>query len=167
MFVSFDTLPDTARIWIYQSNRKFSVEELEFIQKNLESFCDQWAAHGTPIKSSIKIFYDQFIVLAADESFTAASGCSIDTTLRLFQELETKLGCTLLDRTAIAFLEQEEVKLYSQREAKEMFTSGILNKSSLAFNNVVSLKSDLKDKWLVPVENSWIGRFLPKDIVAS
>ena len=38
MFVSFDTLPDNARIWIYQSDRKFSEKEEDFIQKNLEEW---------------------------------------------------------------------------------------------------------------------------------
>ena len=121
MFVSFDTLPDNARIWIYQSDRKFSEKEEDFIQKNLAAFCEQWAAHGAPIKSSVKVFHSQFIVLAADESFTAASGCSIDGTLRMFQDLEVKLGCTLLNRTQIAFFENEEVKLYPQKELKELF----------------------------------------------
>lgn len=167
MFVLFDTLPDTARIWIYQSNRKLTEVEMDLIQKKLTAFCEQWAAHGAPIKSSIKIFHDQFIVLAADESFNAASGCSIDSTVRVFQELEAKIGCTLFDRTQIAFLENGTVKLYSQKRLKELFSSGILNKSSLAFNNVVAVKSDIRDKWLVPVENSWMSRFLPNDTVVS
>ncbi len=167
MFVSFDILPDTARVWIYQSSRKFSETERAFILKNLEAFCEQWNAHGAPIKSSIKIFYDQFIVLAADESFNAASGCSIDSTLRLFQELEVKLGCKLLDRTQLAFFRNEQVKCYPQKELKELFASGALNKSSLTFNNVIATKRELTDQWLVPVEKSWISRFLPKDVVAS
>ncbi len=167
MFVPFDSLPDTARIWIYQSNRAFTANEIDFIQNNLSIFCEQWAAHGTPIKSAIKICYNQFIVLCADESFTPASGCSIDSTLRLFQELETKLGCSLLNRTEIAFFENGTVKLYPQKTLKELFASGILNKSSLAFNNVVATKGELAKDWLVPVEETWIKRFLPKDVVAS
>ncbi len=167
MFVPFDTLPDTSRIWIYQSNRKFSVAESDFIQKKLEAFCEQWAAHGTPIKSSIKIFYNQFMVLSADESFATASGCSIDSTVRLFQALESQLDCSLLNRTEIAFLVDGIVKLFPQKNLKEIFASGILNKSSLAFNNVVATKVDLTNNWVVPVEESWIKRYLPKDVVAS
>ena len=29
MFVPFDTLPEDSKIWIYQSNRKFSDEEIK------------------------------------------------------------------------------------------------------------------------------------------
>ncbi len=167
MFVSFDILPDTARIWIYQSGRKFTDNELDHIQEQVENFCQHWEAHGAPIRSSVKIFHHQFIVLAADESFNAASGCSIDTTLRLFQQMEAALGCTLLERTQIAFMDKEEVILYPQKGLKELFASGILNKSSLAFNNSIATKGDLASQWVVPVEKSWIRRFLPKDTVVS
>ena len=167
MFVSFDILPDTSRIWIYQSSRRFTEAEQARILEELTAFCESWVAHGAPIKSSAKIFYHQFIVLAADESFTAASGCSIDTTLRLFQEMESALGCRLMDRTQIAFMENDQVKLYPQKALKELFASGILNKSSLAFNNVVATRGELKEQWLVPVEKSWISRFLPKNVVST
>jgi hypothetical protein len=167
MFVSFDILPDSARVWIYQSNRKFTEKEQDLIRQEVENFCEHWEAHGVPIRSSVKIFHHQFIVLAADESFNTASGCSIDTTLRLFQQMEATFGCTLLDRTQIAFLENEEVKLYPQKGLKELFVSGTLNKSNLAFNNVVTSKGELNEQWLVPVEKSWIRRLLPKDTVAS
>ena len=33
MLVNFDSLPETARIWIYQCNRSFSDSELEEISK--------------------------------------------------------------------------------------------------------------------------------------
>ena len=166
MFVSFDTLPDSSRIWIYQSDRKFTEDEQREILSRVETFCEDWNAHGAPIKSSVRIFHHRFIVLAADESFTSASGCSIDTTLRLFQEIESSAGCKLLDRTLIAFMKDGEVVLYPQKELKELFGTGILNKSLLAFNNVIATKGELRDQWLVPVEKMWISRFLPKHTVA-
>ena len=167
MFVTFETLPDSARIWIYQSSRKFSDSEEKHIQKTVETFCEGWNAHGAPIRGSVKIFHRHFIVLAADESFNSTSGCSIDTTLRLFQEIEASVGCSLLDRTLIAFMEKEDVMVYPQKELKHLFSTGILNKSSLAFNNVVATKGELRDKWLLPAEKMWISRFLPKDSVAT
>ena len=33
MLTDFNNLPDTSRVWVYQSNRKFTPEELEYIQQ--------------------------------------------------------------------------------------------------------------------------------------
>ena len=36
--LDFNNLPDTSRIWVYQSNRKFTPEELEYIQAKTAIF---------------------------------------------------------------------------------------------------------------------------------
>ena len=38
MYVPFDTLPEESKIWIYQSNRKFSDEELTAIEADLREW---------------------------------------------------------------------------------------------------------------------------------
>ena len=48
MKISFEELPDQARIWIYPSNRPFTEEELERLIPSLDHFVANWAAHGTP-----------------------------------------------------------------------------------------------------------------------
>ncbi len=53
MLVNFDTLPETARIWIYQCNRSFSDSELEEISKKISVFLEEWAAHGCRFTSRI------------------------------------------------------------------------------------------------------------------
>ena len=42
MFVEFDKMPDTSRIWIYQSNREFSSEEENVIKRNTKKFIENW-----------------------------------------------------------------------------------------------------------------------------
>ena len=78
MFVPFETLPIHTRVWVYQANRKISSSEKNIISTVLTSFTQEWQVHGQPMKASFHLYYDQFIVLAADEGFNAASGCSID-----------------------------------------------------------------------------------------
>ena len=53
MLVNFDTLPETARIWIYQCNRSFSDSELEEISEKLSVFLEGWTAHGCRLTSRI------------------------------------------------------------------------------------------------------------------
>lgn len=52
MIVDFQTLPETARIWIYQCNRSFSEEEILDISKKLQTFLEGWTAHGADLKAA-------------------------------------------------------------------------------------------------------------------
>ena len=66
MFVSFNKLPDHARVWIYQSNQTFNENQISFLTKDLESFLSQWTAHNQELEASFEIPYNRFIVLAVN-----------------------------------------------------------------------------------------------------
>ena len=42
-------LADDSRIWIFQSNRKFSTSEKEAITAKLNNFIADWNAHGAEL----------------------------------------------------------------------------------------------------------------------
>ena len=42
MIVDFNKLPDDSRLWIYQSNRDFSNQELDEISNLTQSFLINW-----------------------------------------------------------------------------------------------------------------------------
>ncbi len=42
MLINFENLPDTSKVWIYQSNREFSDNEIEIIKTKLDSFLENW-----------------------------------------------------------------------------------------------------------------------------
>ena len=55
MYVDFDTLTDSSRIWVYQSNREFNEEELAVISEKLKDFVNEWTRHGDALKASFDI----------------------------------------------------------------------------------------------------------------
>ena len=73
MLVSFDTLVDTSRVWIYQSDKNLDQGQIDHISSQATRFCEQCAAHGSPLKSAFKILNDKFLVLAVDEGHNAVS----------------------------------------------------------------------------------------------
>ena len=81
MFVPFENLPEESKIWIYQSNRKFSDAEFSEIEMALQSFLEGWAAHGTSLESSYQLKYNRFIIIAVNQDVQAATGCSIDSSV--------------------------------------------------------------------------------------
>ena len=164
MYVPFDALGDSARIWVYQSGRKFTETEKNTISETLSAFTHQWVAHGNPLKTSFKIFHDQFIVLAADESFNEASGCSIDGAMRVIQEIDRQFTLCLFDRTKVAFL-KEQINIINQVDLLKSLEQGIWNQDTPVFNNVLSVKGDLTTKWIVPANQTWLKRYLTKIVV--
>jgi hypothetical protein len=167
MFVEFQSLPDTARVWIYQASRKFSEAEKSTIFHTLQTFTNQWQAHGHPLKSSFVLMHDQFIVLAADESFNEASGCSIDSSVNVIRQLDKQLALDLFDRTNVAFHADGKVVLVKLNELSKALAEGKWSGNSLVFNNAITKKAELATHWLSLAGNTWLKRYLTKIAVSS
>ncbi|MCV9387963.1 hypothetical protein [Reichenbachiella ulvae] len=159
MIVSFDELPGTARVWIYQADKTFGQADLEVIAEEANKFFDGWAAHGAPLKSSYKVFHDKFLVIAVDEQFNQASGCSIDASVGLVKTLEQKLGINFFDRSKVCFLVNDEIFESSLTEIKQLVEQGKIQSDTPTFNNLVPNKDELESSWIIPAEESWLKRY--------
>ncbi|CAM3344142.1 ABC transporter ATPase [Zobellia roscoffensis] len=160
MLVEFNTLPDASRIWIYQANRSFTEAELEEIQKELDSFITQWTAHGSQLKAGYEIKYRRFIILALDQSATAASGCSIDASVHFIQHLEKKYNVELLDKMNVSYKQGEHIAYKSLVDFKKMAKQKAVSKNTIVFNNLVTNKQEYQEHWEVPASESWHARFM-------
>ena len=129
------------------------------INERVHSFCEQWAAHGTALLSSFEIFFDQFIVLAVDESQHLPSGCSIDSSVSLIRELQSQIGIDLLDRSNIAIRQNDKTKIFRLSAIKPAVENGEIHPEDLVYNNLVPNISELRDNWLIPARDSWMKRF--------
>ncbi|MFZ6012852.1 MAG: hypothetical protein ACOYXT_21080 [Bacteroidota bacterium] len=166
MFVPFESLPPQARVWVYQADRKFTTAEKAAINEHLKKFTESWAAHGHQLKSSYEIRFDQFVILAADESYNAASGCSIDDSVRVIKDITTFTGLDFFNRNLVAFKSSENILLIPISALKEKLAENIWNGSMHTFNNLVNTKADLDHRWLVTAGNSWLKRYLPQTVGA-
>lgn len=162
MFVPFDNLPDTARIWIYQSDRKLKQDEKSTISTNLLAFTNQWTAHNQTLGASFSILHDQFIVLAVDEDYNQASGCSIDASVHAFRNLGAHLQIDFFTRTNVAFWKDGEVQIVPLSELSEKPGGGIWNNQTEVFNNTIRTKGELINSWKISAGQSWLKRHLAK-----
>lgn len=162
MYAPFHEMPDDARLWIYQADRRFTPQELAAISADLVHLCQNWLAHGSPLKTSFRIDFDQFITLAVDERHLGASGCSIDGSVRLLKGLQQRLGLDFFDRESIAFLKEGTVACFPKSRLKTLFVDGVLTGDSVTFNNTLTTKAEWEKEWKVDVKSSWLARYLPK-----
>ena len=151
-----DFAPDS-RVWIYQSNRLFSLGEALQIEDLLKNFTENWQSHGTPVKGFGNLFFGQFILLMADENATGVSGCSTDSSVRLIKEMEKLFNVNLLDRQLLAFVVKEKVQLLPLAQLQYSVDNGFISADTLYFNNLAATKEELEKKWMIPVGESWLA----------
>lgn len=160
MYTDYKNLPGTARIWIYQSNREFLEKEIEFIKNKTKDFINSWTRHGDDLKGAFTIKYNQFLILAVDESFNNVSGCSIDSSVRFIQKLENELQLDLMDKMNITFKDGENINLVKLKDFQVFAKAKKINSETIVFNNMVNTKKDFEENWEVPAKQSWHNRFL-------
>ena len=103
MLTDFSSLPDDARIWIYQANRPFQEEELEQLKPALDNFLKQWTAHGQDLNAAYDLPYNRFIVIGLDQSVAGATGCSIDSSVHFIQSVEKMFDIDLMDKMNVTY----------------------------------------------------------------
>lgn len=152
-------LTDDSRIWIFQSNRKFSTSEKEAITAKLNNFIADWNAHGAELLADFDLPFDQFIVVGVDEKQATASGCSIDKLTKLIREIDADYSYDLLNRMLVSYEDQEKVVVEKLPAFKQKVKAGEITNVNV-FNNGVSSLSDFKQNWLLPLEDSWAKTLL-------
>lgn len=159
MYIPFENLPQESRIWIYQSNRKFSDEEVAEIEKDLMQFIENWSAHGTSLEASFTIRYNRFIILSVNQEFHPATGCSIDSSVGFIQNLEQKYSVDLLDKMNVAFKQGEFITYKTLLEFKKLAKDKSVSENTIVFNNLVNTIEELNEGWEIPACESWHSRF--------
>ena len=159
MYVSFDNLPEESRIWIYQSNRKFSDEEIAEIETLTKEFIENWAAHGTSLPASFVTKYNRFIIIAVNQDVQQATGCSIDASVQFIQNLEAKYQVDLLDKMNVTFKVGEHIAHKTLIDFKKMAKEKAVTANTIVFNNLVNTVEEWQDFWEVPASESWHNRF--------
>lgn len=158
---------DNSRVWIYQSNRRFSSQEATGVVSLLNQFVSVWKSHGDTVKGFANLFYEQFIVIIADESSTTVGGCSTDSSVHIIKMIESKYGVSLFDRQLLTFLINGEIELLPLSQLKILVKDGIINENTLYFNNTIANKIELINDWIQPVKNSWLyGRLNFSSVVS-
>lgn len=159
MFVPFNTLPKHSRIWIYQSNRKLSDVEVDEISEATISFLNDWSAHGQSLEASFTIKYNRFLIIAVNQEVQAATGCSIDASVKFIQDIESKYDIVLLDKMNVTYKQGEHIAHKTLIDFKKMAKEKAVTGNTIVFNNLVNTIEEWEDFWEVPASESWHSRF--------
>lgn len=148
---------NSSKVWIYQSNRLFSLQEALKAEDLLNNFTDTWTSHGAAVKGYANLLFGQFIVVMADEKATGVSGCSTDSSVRLIKEIEQSCNVNLFDRQLLAFIIKEKVQLLPLSQLQYAWENEFIKADTPYFNNLVQTKEELEKNWIIPVKQSWLA----------
>lgn len=151
-----NSLPDSSRVWIYQSSRKFTAGEANAINVKIKQFLFQWNAHKVEVAGDGRLFYNYFIVLMADESKVGVSGCSIDSSVHFIKSLGNEFNTNFFDRWNLAYMKGEEVIGCHREEFEALLNTCEIKEDTIVFNNLLDTKGDFNSKWQVPYKDSWL-----------
>lgn len=158
--MNYKELANHSRVWIYQSSRLLTDQEVEEIQVYGDRFIANWAAHGKELQAAFEVFYNRFIVLFADESQVKASGCSIDASVHFIQDIQNAYQLDLFDRLNIAYKTKKQINTLRMHDFQEALNKGLLTENTIVFNNLVETKEAFENCWEVAIKDSWHAKML-------
>jgi hypothetical protein len=166
MFVEFESMPDSSRVWLYQTNRKLTEAESETAKQFLKDSINSWVTHGMPMKGSFSLLHDRILLIAADVDFQSPSGCSIDSSTRWLKDLGASLGVDFFDRS-IGYFDGSELQFFSFFEAKKNVQSGVLKADTQIVNHQIATMADVKNGFTVSAAESFLKRHFAAEVVSQ
>ena len=151
---------DNSRVWIYQGNRLFLINEALEMETILQDFVAQWKSHGAKVKGYANLFFGQFIILMADETATGVGGCSTDSSVHMIKLIEEKFKVSMFERQNLAFIVKEKIQLLPLSQLDYAIENNFIDENTPYFNNTVLTKKALLDNWIIPVKDSWLAKSL-------
>ncbi len=152
MLVDYNLLPETSKIYIYPSSRKFYKDEFPIINKRVEKYLNEFST----IDSFFGIKYQRFIVIIISDK-TPLSIDQIDILISFIQSLEKEFNLSLLDKVNICFKQGEYVQLKEIPDFKKLIKNRGVSKKTIVFDNLINTKEEYENYWEMPAESSWVS----------
>ena len=157
-----EDFPDSARIWIFGTDRKLGAAETEQLLGCVDGFLQGWAAHGVPLRATRSWRHGRFLIVAVDMERAPPSGCSIDALVHVLRDLEDRLGARFLGNEAVWYRDDTgAIRRASRPEFRQLAQQGGVTLSSTVFDNSITALSELRaGRWEGPASERWHAALL-------
>jgi hypothetical protein len=155
MRVNIDQLSNDAHIWIFGISPALDAAESGAVLQQVDTFLDNWASHGTPIRAARDLREGSFLIIAADEQYEK-SGCSIDRMFGTLKSLERELNVQILDSNRVFLRDSGAVKVVPRNAFRESATL-----ETPVFDTTAERLGDVRTgMWERPARESWHRQLL-------
>jgi hypothetical protein len=149
-------MPSEAKVWIYGANRVLTNAEVAEITDIGNSFTQTWTAHQQQLKATFAILHNVFMVVMVDERHNAVSGCGIDKSVHLMQDIDKQYQLDLFNRLRIELWQANQVVLTNKQKLSVMLQEGTVNEQTFVFNKSISTKAQFDTSFQIPLSESWV-----------
>jgi hypothetical protein len=159
--VPFETLPDSARVWVFGSDRPLGEAETQALMKGVEDYLGEWKAHGEPLTVGYEWRFGRLLIVGVDQRSAGATGCSIDGLFRVLQGLEPTVGATLVGGGRVYYRDGTGAVQSAQRgELKALYASGAISDDSVVFDTSLTDLGSLRSGFERAAKKSWAAGLL-------
>jgi hypothetical protein len=156
--VPFETLPADARVWVFASDRPLSAEQAELLLGTVDEYLVGWRAHGQPLTCGRAWRDGRFLAIAVDQSDAYASGCSIDGMFRVLQQLQQRLGASLVGGGRVFYRDAASGTI--QSVTRDAFGELGLPDTTRVFDPTVATVGEWSTRFETYAADSWHGALL-------
>ena len=154
--VSFDSLPDDARVWVFGAADEISGDAGDRLLGAVDDFLSQWNAHGSPLVCGREWRDGRFLAIAVDQSTAGASGCSIDGLFRTLARLEPELGTTMLGGGRVYYRDANgRVNVSTRTAFNALAHDGRVGPDTPVFDTSITTAGAWRERFERPVRESW------------
>jgi hypothetical protein len=154
--VPFSALPDTARIWIFGSDKPLVGAVVDTLLAEVDSYLDQWKAHGFPLRAAREWRDDRFLIIGIDPTAEQASGCSIDGLFRSLQQMQKSIGAQLVGGGRVFYRDPSGVtRSVARDEFATLSTTGKIGPETPVFDTSITQLDDWRAGFEKPLNESW------------
>src|SRR5579871_3557991 len=160
--VPFADLPDSARVWVFASERPLNGAPADTLLAHVDDFLANWRAHGVPLRCARDWRDDQFLAIGVDVNAENASGCSIDGLFRTLQSLERVVGSKLVGGGRFFFRDGNAVATASREQFADRVKAGSVTPETPVFDTSLIAARDWRTRFEQPAANTWMASFFER-----
>lgn len=157
--VSFDRLPDSARLWVFASDRELTGDSEAAVLDAVDNFLTAWKAHGVPLVCARDWRDNRFLAIGVDVNAENASGCSIDGLFRALQQLERIIGSKLVGGGRVFYRTANGIEATSREQFAEQVKRREIARKTPVFDTGVSTASAWRTRFEQPAGSGWTARY--------
>ncbi len=159
--VSFDSLADDSRVWVFGSSKPLNDRESALLLARVDEFLAGWKAHGEPLTAARMFSSSRFLTIAVDQKAAHASGGSIDGLFRSLKELELQIGASLVDRSLVYYSDEAGTHSVHRDEFTALAANGSVHSDTTVFDPTVTLLGEWRARFHSKAANSWHSGLFP------
>ena len=159
--VPFTSLPDSARVWVFGSERPVQGAAADSLLAAVDQFLAQWRAHGVPLHCARDWREERFLAVGVDVTQENASGCSIAGLFRTLHGLERELGARLLAGGRVFYRTNGTTEVRSREEFEQLIERGDVTRETPVFDTSLTSAGDWRTRFETPAGESWTRTLFP------